>query len=249
MDCIAPEEIREGDLLAYVEGRVDQRVRDHVAHCPFCATEVAALEKVDHVLSATLYRASCPATEVLVQYQEKLLPAREQRTVNRHVQGCALCTGELRRLSALDAPQYSLWEEMRRAARTVIEAVRVRPPAHLALAVRGGRFKQRLYRAGELDIVLGSEAPQPPHDLWRVRGRVTRGGLAMTELTDHTVQLVQENSIVDSQALDDMGYFSFEHLSIGTYDVWLAGLETDIVVRQVVVGAMATDADKKDTST
>lgn len=243
MNCVAPEEIREGDLLAYVEGRASQQVKEHVARCPPCTAEAAALAKIDRALSAVLYRASCPATEVLVQYQAGLLPVRERRRIEGHLRVCSLCAGELRRLSALDAPQRSLWEEMRRAARTVIEAVRMEPPLRLAAAVRGGRFSQWLYRAGELDVVLGSEALQPPRDLWRLRGRVTHGGLAEAELTGSTVRLVQESRIVAIQTVDDLGYFSFDRLAAGQYNLWLERPETDVVVRKVVVGMVDKEQD------
>lgn len=243
MDCVAPEEIREGDLLAYVEGCASQQVKEHIAHCLSCTAEAAALAKLDRVLAAAFHRASCPDTEVLVQYQVGLLPVRERRQVERHVQVCLLCAGELRRLSALDGPRHSLWEEMRRAARAVIEAVRMEPPPHLAVAVRGGRFSQRLYRAGELNVVLGSEPLQPPRDLWRLRGRVTHNGLAVAELTGSTVRLVQESRVVASQLVDDLGYFSFGKLAAGQYDLWLERVETDIVVRAVVVGIVRANAD------
>jgi hypothetical protein len=236
MDCIAPEEVREGDLLSYSEGRASQQVKEHIARCPFCAAEAAALAEVDRVLTAVLYRASCPATEVLVQYQAGLLRAHERRQVERHVQVCPLCASELRRLSALDDPRHSLWEEMRRAARAIVEAARAQPPPHLAVAVRGGWFTPRLYRAGELDIVLSSEAPQPPRDLWRLRARVTRGGVAAAELARSTVRLVQEDRVVASQPVDDLGYFSFGDLTAGQYDLWMEGPEADVVVREVAVG-------------
>jgi len=249
MNCIAPEEIREGDLLAFVEGRAIPQVEEHIARCPFCAAEAAALARADRALSTALYRASCPATEVLLQYQAGLLEMRERRQIARHIQECSFCAGELRRLSALDAPQYSLWEEMRRAARTIVEAVHVPPLAHRAVAARGGRFGPRLYRAGELDVVLGSETLSPTRDLWRLRGRVTRGGLAMIDLTGSTVRLIQEGRIIAGQAIDDMGYFSCEHLTAGQYDLWLERPEADIVVRQVIVGTMMADVDEEQTRT
>lgn len=245
MNCIAPEEIREGDLLAFTEGRATQRVKEHVARCPFCAAEAAALAKVDRVLSTALYRASCPATEALLQYQAGLLETRERRQIARHIQECSFCAGELRRLSALDAPQYSLWEEMRRTAHAVIEAVHVPPPAHLAVAVRGGRFSPRLYRAGEMDVVLGSEGLYPSHDLWRLRGRITHGGLAAAELTGAVVRLVQADRAIASQVVDELGYFSFDHLTAGQYDIWIEQSEGDVVVYGVGVG-MAADADEEE---
>ena len=45
--CIAPEEIQEGDLVAYLEGDAPLRVKDHIARCAFCAAEIEALRKID----------------------------------------------------------------------------------------------------------------------------------------------------------------------------------------------------------
>jgi hypothetical protein len=236
MTCFAPQEIKEGDLMAFVEERASQQVKEHVARCAFCAAEAAALAQVDRLLQAALYRDACPAPETLLQFQTGLLPAREKRSIERHVQTCPHCTDELARLAALDAPQHGLWEEMRRTARAVVEAVRVAPPSHLAAAVRGGRFSQQLYRAGQLDIVLGSEALPSPHDQWRLRGRVTHAGLAVADLIGHTVRLVQRDRIVAQQTVDDLGYFSFDRLATGRYNLWLEQPETDVVVHGVEVG-------------
>ena len=223
-------------MLAYLEGRGGRRVREHVARCPFCTAEVAALRVADRVLTDSLCRASCPATETLVRYQSRLLPARDRHYVESHLQVCALCTSELERMSALDAPQHTLWEEMRRSARAVIEAMRLEPPPRLALAVRSTASSPQLYRAGELDILLGSEAPGPARDLWRLKGRVTRGGRAVAALAGCTVRLVQQSRLVASQSVDDLGYFSFDRLAAGRYDFWLEKPEADVVVREVAAG-------------
>jgi hypothetical protein len=236
MDCIAPEEIKEGDLIAFIESRASERVRDHIARCAFCAAEAAALAQVDCVLEAALYRESCPGMEALVQYQAGLLRARERRQIKRHVQACTLCAEELQRLSVLDAPSYSLWEEMRRAARDVIEAVQWTPSLSPTAAMRGGRSGQRMYRAGEVDLALASEVERPLENLWTLRGRVTRAGVAATDLTGHTVRLIQGQRIVASQSIDDLGYFSFGLLAAGRYELWLEQPGADSVIRDLVVG-------------
>lgn len=246
MNCIAPEEMREGDLLAYLEGRARQGVKEHIVRCPACMAEALALARVDRVLSAALYRAACPATETLLQYQAELLPARARRQVERHVKDCPLCAGELRRLAAFDALQHSVWEEMRRAARTVIEAMRIPPPPHLAIAVRGSYYRPQLYRAGEVDILLGSEALDPSRELWRLRGRLTRGGLAEASWAGSTVRLTHDEKVVASQLVDELGYFSIDGLAAGQYELWLERPEAsdDVVVRGVVVGAAADTAEE-----
>jgi anti-sigma factor RsiW len=237
MRCINPNEIQEGDLLDYVEGRAGPQVRAHVNRCPFCAAEAEGMARIDGLLTAALYRVPCPETEVLVQYQAGLLPAGAGRQIKRHVDQCPHCAGEVARLSALDAPERSLWQEMRRAVRSVVEAVSVRPPARLAAAVRGGVFHQRLYQADGLDVVLGSEPSRSTYQTWQLRGRVTRGGVADATLASCAVRLVQQDRIVAQEAVDDLGYFCLDQLAPGSYELWIELPDVDVVVLDVVVGS------------
>lgn len=52
--CIAPVEIREGDLVAFLEGEASATVARHIALCPACAAEVAALRSVESLLGRAL---------------------------------------------------------------------------------------------------------------------------------------------------------------------------------------------------
>jgi hypothetical protein len=242
MRCIDPDEILEGDLLAYVEGAASQQVRDHIARCPFCAAEAASLAHVDRLLSAALYREDCPATEMLVQYQAGLLPTQEKRQIAQHIELCSLCSDELQRIAALDAPQRSLWEELRRSARTVLEALHIEPPAQLAHAVRGDPYHPHLYRVNQLDITLGTVTSQEGGSLCTVKGRVTHHGIAVMNMTGQSVRLVRRDRIVDVQAIDELGYFSFDRLAPDEYDVWVETAEADIVVRRFIARRPGTGA-------
>ncbi len=52
--CLAPTEIQEGDLLAYVEGEASPAVARHIARCPVCAAEVAGLREMESLFSQAL---------------------------------------------------------------------------------------------------------------------------------------------------------------------------------------------------
>lgn len=58
--CIAPQEIQEGDLLAYIEGDASSTVVRHVAQCAACAQEVRSLREVDVLFSAAFQYAPSP---------------------------------------------------------------------------------------------------------------------------------------------------------------------------------------------
>ena len=56
--CIAPTEIQEGDFVAFLDGQARSGVARHLALCPACAAEVAALQQVEFVLSRALQPTS-----------------------------------------------------------------------------------------------------------------------------------------------------------------------------------------------
>ena len=52
--CLAPDEIQEGDLLAYLEGAASSPVARHIARCPVCAAEVESLRDLERLFTAVL---------------------------------------------------------------------------------------------------------------------------------------------------------------------------------------------------
>jgi hypothetical protein len=58
--CIAPDELQEGDLVAYMEGVASPDVVRHITRCPACAAEVEALGQIDSMFSAVLNRTPTP---------------------------------------------------------------------------------------------------------------------------------------------------------------------------------------------
>lgn len=57
--CIAPAEIKEGDLVAYLEGNASSQVASHVAACSACAAEIQALRLTDSILQRVLSQSDC----------------------------------------------------------------------------------------------------------------------------------------------------------------------------------------------
>ena len=52
--CVAPAELQEGDLIAYIEGDATPTVIRHITHCPICSAEVLALRKTEMLLTLAL---------------------------------------------------------------------------------------------------------------------------------------------------------------------------------------------------
>lgn len=64
--CINPTEIKEGDLMAYVDATADEAVIEHIRRCPACARQAEELAALQAALTARLYRFSCPTPGQLI---------------------------------------------------------------------------------------------------------------------------------------------------------------------------------------
>src|SRR5688500_12617448 len=100
-ECVAPDKIKEGDLLAFLEGEAPAAVQAHVARCLHCRNEVTVLQQMNTLFAAALgdERANCPETDELLQYQAGLLNQARQQRVQVHLKTCDYCQDELAELS------------------------------------------------------------------------------------------------------------------------------------------------------
>ena len=231
--CIAPDEIKEGDVVRFIEGTAPQPVRDHIARCPACAAEVKALAQVDRALRERLFRASCPSADALLGYVTRTLPTDERKRIARHIKECPHCAAEVRELQQAEITSVSLlWEQVIRTARAIIEAIVILPRPELAPALRGTPHPLGLFRAGDLDIALGIEA-SGPGPVFRIRGRVMKQGSPASEAVGHPVRLIQQDTVIARQQVDELGYFVFEGVSPGRYELVLDYADADVVIRDI----------------
>ena len=158
--CIAPYEIRDGDLLAYLEGAATPGVAAHLARCAFCTAEVAGLARMDATLVAAYVRAACPAPDDLLMYQAGLLSRPAQRRVKQHLATCTACQADLARLAlpVTASVQTPLVERLRQA-RAVIMATLQPPLFQPALALRGQEKRLRLFSAPPYQVLLNVIPP------------------------------------------------------------------------------------------
>lgn len=91
--CTDPTSIHEGDLMVYVDGTAGAAVIEHVHQCADCASEAKALAELQAVLSASLYRHSCPSAAQLVAYRCGELEGDQD--LAEHLLQCPHCAREL----------------------------------------------------------------------------------------------------------------------------------------------------------
>ena len=101
MECSDPGAIRDEELVAFLEGeRVRPAVAEHLAHCQYCSSQLAAYQRLERELTQKLYRWDCPPGQVLGDYQLGMLDAKEEAAVAEHMCFCVLCVAEVSALVA-----------------------------------------------------------------------------------------------------------------------------------------------------
>src|SRR5947209_9347857 len=100
MECSKPGTIRKEELLAYLAGEeVRPVVKQHLASCQYCSSQLAAYQRMERTLLKKLYRWDCPPNQVLGEYQLGLLSHEQATKVRDHLNICVLCVAEMATLN------------------------------------------------------------------------------------------------------------------------------------------------------
>jgi hypothetical protein len=232
--CINPNEIEEGDLVAYLHGDASPHVIEHVARCAFCTEQVEQLRMVDARLLAAFYRDACPTAEVLAAFALNRLSATEKLRVAAHVRSCRACSEEVAALRDLaDETPPTLLARLRESLALALVA---RPVAPVAAPVRGSGWRGRF----EVEDVVITLSAQPAGLTGRVRRRDASAGV------DYTGQawLLSEEAALDAQLprspIDERGRFQFAWPAPGSYTLLLQTGERDLALENIQFGQLQT---------
>jgi hypothetical protein len=232
--CINPNEIEEGDLVAYLHGDASPHVIEHVARCAFCTEQVEQLRMVDARLLAAFYRDACPTAEVLAAFALNRLSATEKLRVAAHVRSCRACSEEVAALRDLaDETPPTLLARLRESLALALVA---RPVAPVAAPVRGSGWRGRF----EVKDVIITLSAQPAGLTGRVRRRDASAGV------DYTGQawLLSEEAALDAQLprspIDERGRFQFAWPAPGSYTLLLQTGERDLALENIQFGQLQT---------
>lgn len=239
--CKAPKELREGDLIAYLEGAAPPCVMEHLAHCPAHQLEVAELQAIDSLLQAALFRIDCPLPEELLQYHAGLLVEPERRRVEQHLKSCAACREELGELQAAAGSESwagsTLIEFLERAGRQVLRAVLVKSSAvQPALAIRGSESRQLEFQTDGYQLLLSLVSPVAAENRWLIEGQVLTRGSPVVGGAGDIVQLLATDRVVASDRVDEFGFFVLDEIGSGHYTLHIQVGATHIVIEDLDVG-------------
>jgi anti-sigma factor RsiW len=228
LDCIDPQQIKEGDLVAYLHGDASSQVAEHIARCAACAEQVEQLRVVDARLLDAFYRHTCPTPGVLADFVFEQLPAVERLRVGAHVRACELCAREVSSVRDLaDEPPPSLLTRLREALALALVA---RPKLPAPASVRGMEQQGRSEIDGWIvtfSIHAGS-----------LTGRVRKRPPDVTTISGQAWLLkgdVEQEAEIPYSDVDEKGRFHFAALVPGTYDLLLQLGERDVALEDVRV--------------
>jgi anti-sigma factor RsiW len=246
MTCVMPPQLKDRDLLAYVDGEASDEVTAHVQRCPHCRERARDLARKEMRLRAQLYRAGCPSPHELGEYQLDLLVDERRQSIEHHVAQCQHCARELARLEeylhdlAPDLERRVL-DQVRDRTRILIarlgEAWKglAAPTPTLAPAysgVRGEQGEPQLYEADEVQVIVECQPDSEQPDQVVLLGLVT--GVDPSEMEAHLWRAGQRVATV---ALDALGNVVVPGLVPGTYDLILAGPEVEVHVQALDVNS------------
>lgn len=242
MECIAPDEITEDQLAAYVDGEADSVLLDHLRRCPYCAERVRAYARDMFVLRALFYRIECPDAHTLGEYHLGLLSPDDQATFETHLTTCVMCATELadldhflQEVKSTTATSLPLAPLKRLVARVVSppSAPSAQP---LAFALRGASaVPPTLYQAEDIKLVAGLESDGVHAGRKLLLGFTMRQGEPLMSLTGAKVQLRRSGMTVAVEQVDDLGNFVFSDLTSGQYELVLLTEKEQVIVETIEV--------------
>ncbi len=238
--CIAPNEIEDWELEAYVDGEADDRVRAHVEKCPYCAAQARARRRWQLNLTRRLYRFDCPSTNELLDFCWHDLSAPEARRVSAHLETCGHCRAEVAALRQViveeetkEAPNES-WEQVKDTLRAIKVTVAhlLSPAPALAPALRG-LPRGGLYRAGDVDVSITFTGPDD-------KGEHVLDGQILAprpeEWVGATARLLDDTGAGYARSeIDEVGGFAFTRLPAGRWEVKLSNEWEEIDIPRIEV--------------
>ena len=194
------------------------------------------MDEWENKLTAKLYRALCPDSAELGEYQLGLLAGEPRARIQNHLTQCPLCAAEVRTLQGfLDDNARDLTLSFgERVSFWVAE--RLSNPSGGALTpafgLRGGEQPgPLLYQAG--DTLLTLEIQDDPAQ----SGHKSLLGLVTGAPPDGRLQagLYLQDQLVQTNDVDELGNFGFDKLEPGVYQLLLNGSDIEIQVNHLQI--------------
>ncbi len=231
--CIAPQELEEGDQIAYIDGEASPLVISHINQCPFCQQEVAILAHEVLLLTDAMFRPQCPDMDMLLLYSHSMISQGELQSIRRHVHTCLDCQTEM---AALVQPFFEdkIADFLTTVRRKFHVALKPAPSPRAAQLVFRGDSEQESYSADKYQILLNKLPPIGTADFWQIEGQITCPEDPFIEWVGH-VLLTLAGEEVAQAVLDEFGSFAFQNLQLSSYALYFVLPENTVMIDQIMV--------------
>lgn len=228
--CVAPPEPADARLWAYSEGD-DETLGRHLETCAHCRSRLERLSRADARMKTLLFRATCPDSLQLGEYEMGLMAPAQAATLARHVEACPHCQAELTTLRDFQQrealrPEAAPAPAPRGVFPALRELVTRLIPRTAAPALRGEVREQIMAEAEGVMVILDVRAGKEERLL--VFGQIA--AQEQERWTEAVVQFRRNGRLEAVAMVDDLGAFRCETLTPGSFDLRLSPLSGPIVV-------------------
>src|SRR5258708_38197532 len=84
--------------VAYNEGTLSAKEKEHLEHCPICQQRLAMYTRTNALFRSKLYRSVCPSAVQLNYYCLGPVPEAVRISITSHLLDCPLCADDIAEL-------------------------------------------------------------------------------------------------------------------------------------------------------
>lgn len=197
---------------------------------------------LENKLMSCLYRATCPDSLRLGEYQLQLLPTTETAVIAHHLQLCPHCTQELATLDNYlhqlqpDLPpipdfQPGICQQLKIWVARKFPDNQPTPLRQPAFALRGETDEESgpiMYEAGDAYVTLDIQTDAARPGYKSIIGLIF--GVDPSEMKAYVWHIGQ---LIASTPLDELGNFAINALESGEYDLIVAAPDIEIHIQAV----------------
>ena len=258
--CYQPPALDDLALIAAIDGEASPEVMTHLRTCASCAARAQHFASIQGLLRERFFRMFCPSTDELIAYHSGSISGAQHDTITAHLRECPHCSREMRLLKHITSDPVTgrsppvFWPfiestimpesqadsnppAVTQIRRVIAKLLHIEPQVALVDiygAARGpARTDQYAYHAENLQIVI---------DVHRLANRNDRRVLTGSLFLDDdlpqgrwraSAYSVDNNQLIKTADLDNLGNFVLDDLSPGSYRLSLYLPDREVVIEAI----------------
>jgi hypothetical protein len=193
------------------------------------------MTNIEAKLSRLLYRALCPGSLELGEYQLHTLPAERQVAIRDHLKECPLCAREVEQLRTFlnetsQDVELSPLEQVRILVAHLLESKGSSGMVPAWQVIRGDKEHLLTYEADDTQVILDIQNDHDRPDLKAVIGLVIT-----SELGQLNAALLQAGELISTASVDEFGNFKLAPIPPGKYALILSNPAVEIQIKELLV--------------